>query len=93
MNAFEEYLQERGYIKLELGSYRTWVSERWHRMFVGRGLVRQNLYQQYVPNRGILPEFIRWLDLYDRAQHDRDYPASRPLLLDAEVEEIRRIIV
>lgn len=93
MNPFEEELFKKGYCKLRLGSYRIWISKRWHEMFVRRGLVRKNFYGQYCPNTLTLQEFIRWSVLYDKVQHDRDYPKSNPLLTPQELEMIRIQII
>ncbi len=92
MNEFTEFMIKKGWVKLQPGSYRTWMSKRWHEMFERRGLVRKNFYQQFVPNTGSLPEFIKWLELYDKAQHDRDYPKSYKQLTEEESREIRQMI-
>ncbi len=83
---------KKGWVKLQPGSYRIWMSKRWHEMFVRRGLVRKNLYQQFIPNTGNLLEFMKWLELYDKAQHDRDFPRSYKQLTETEVLEIRQEI-
>jgi hypothetical protein len=90
MDELQQYLFARGYIRLQPGSYHTWISGKWHAMFVRRGLVNKNFYKQYVPNTQSLSEFIKWLVLYDKAQHDRDYPQSYKQLTEAESIEIRR---
>ncbi len=92
MDKFTEHMIKKGWVKLQPGSYRTWMSKRWHEMFERRGLVRKNLYQQFVANTGSLPEFIKWLDLYDKAQHDRDFPKSNKFLTEEESREIRQMI-
>lgn len=89
MNPFQQELFKKGYIKLQPGSYRIWISKRWHEFFVRRGLVRKNFYKQYCPNTATLKVFITWLLLYDKAQHDRDYPKSNSQLLPEELERIR----
>lgn len=93
MNEYEKQLFTRGYIKLQPGSYRIWVGKKWHEMFVRRGLVRKNLYKQYVANTHSLSVFIRWLDLYDKTQHDRDFPKSYKQLTEEELLEIRREVI
>lgn len=90
MNPFETELFKKGYVKLQMGSYRTWISKRWHEFFVRRGLVHKNFYKQWCPDTETLPIFIRWLKLYDKAEHDRDYPRSNPLLKKEELEMIQR---
>lgn len=92
MNEFEKFLQERGYIKLELGSYYRWISVKWHRMFIRNGLVKLNFYNQYSPTKEKLLEFSKMSNLYDRVQHDRDYPKSMPQVTKEEKEQIKRII-
>ncbi len=93
MNEFEKQLFAKGYIKLQQGSYRIWVSKKWHDMFVRRGLVRKTFDGQYSPNTGSFSEFIKWLDLYDKMQHDREYPKSYKKLSESEILEIRREVV
>lgn len=93
MNPFEQELFAKGYIKLQPGSYRIWISKRWHEMFVRRGLVRKNYYKQYCPLMETLQEFCRWDDLYDKLCHDRDFPKSRPFLTENEIVEIRREVI
>lgn len=93
MNEYQKQLFTKGYIKLQPGSYRIWISSRWHDMFKRRGLVHKNLYSQYVPDIYSLPEFISWLVLYDKAQHDRDFPHSYKLLTEEELMQIRREVV
>ncbi len=93
MNPFETELFSKGYIRLVAGSYRTWVSKKWHEMFVRRGLVHKNFYKQYITDRVALTEFIRWLELYDKAQHDRDWPRSYPQLTKDELTMIQREVV
>ena len=92
MEPFTESMIKKGYVKLAMGSYRIWVSKKWHEMFVRRGLVRKNFYGQFCPNTGSLPEFIRWLSLYDKLIHDRDYPRSNPMLTPEELVEIRQVV-
>lgn len=93
MNPFEIELFHKGYIKLQPGSYRIWMSKKWHEMFVRRGFVKKNFYKQYVGNMDTLSYFIIWLTLYDKAQHDRDFPRSSPFLKKEELEMIQREIV
>lgn len=89
MNEFEIYLFNKGYCKLVQGSYRTWISKRWHEMFVRRGLVTKNFDQQYSPYKDTLPEFLKWLAFYDKSQHDREFPRSKRFLTEEELIEIR----
>lgn len=89
MNPLQAELFKKGYCKLQQGSYHLWISKKWHEMFVGRGLVRKNLYGQYVPNRETLREFIIWMDLYSKVEHDRDFPKSYPQLTETEKGMIR----
>lgn len=93
MNTYEKQLLDKGYIKLELGSYRKWISLKWHRMFIRRGLVRKNFYKQYSPVLERLDEFCKWDTLYDKIQHDRDFPKSIRLITEEEMREIRQTIV
>lgn len=92
MNEFTQSMFKKGYVKLQAGSYRIWLSKRWHEMFVRRGLVHKNLYGQFNPNTGTLTEFSRWLELYDKLCHDRDYPRSYRQLNSAEIDEIRQVV-
>jgi hypothetical protein len=89
MNPFEQSLFQKGYCKLQQGSYHIWISKRWHEMFIRRGLVRKNFYGQFVPNRETLSIFIEWMDLYRKAEHDRDWPKSYKQLTPEEIEKIR----
>ncbi len=93
MEELQKELFSKGYIKLQQGSYRIWVSKRWHEMFSRRRLVNKNLYKQYVANRETLSEFIKWLDLYDKAEHDKSFPKSEKQLTEEELVEIRREIL
>ncbi len=93
MNEFEKRLFSKGYIKLQPGSYRIWVSSKWHEMFKRRRLVAKNFYNQYCPNMNTLEEFIKWLDIYIKVEHDRDFPKSNPWLQEEELRNIRREIV
>lgn len=93
MNEFEKQLFTKGYIKLQLGSYRTWMSKRWHEMFIRRGLVRKNFYGQYSPQADNVAEFCKWLDRYDKLQHDRDFPKSYKQLTESEIIEIRATVI
>lgn len=93
MNELEKRLFAKGYIKLQLGSYRVWISKKWHEMFVRRGLVRKNFYGQFMSNTATLAEFCKWLELYDKACHDRDYPKSEKMVNPAEMEEIRLQVI
>ena len=93
MSELQTQLFNKGYIKLQPGSYRIWISKRWHEMFSSRRLVNKNLYKQYIPNRETLPEFIKWLELYDKAEHDRDFPLQEKWLSEEELIEIRREIL
>lgn len=92
MNPLEESLFKKGYCKLQHGSYYVWISKRWHEMFVRRGLVRKNFYGQFVGNRDTIQELIRWLDLYTKVEHDRDFPKSPPQLKEEERVEIRQTV-
>lgn len=89
MNEYQTLLFKKGYVLLTLGSYRRWMSKRWHEMFVRQGWVRKNLYGQYNPNTETLPQFCEWLSLYDKAMHDRDYPRSFPQLSADETIKIK----
>lgn len=62
-------------------------------MFVRRGLVRKNIYKQYVPNMETLKVFIEWMVLYDKVMHDKDFPKSNPFLTPGDREKIRFEIV
>lgn len=93
MNQFEQSLFKKGYCRLQPGSYRIWISKRWHGMFVRRGLVRKNFYGQYSPHRETLGEFCRWLELYDKLCHDKDFPKSKRQINPAEMDEIRLQII
>lgn len=93
MNEFENDLFKKGYVKLQLGSYRIWMGKKWHEMFVRRGLVKKNFFGQYSPQKDSLQEFCRWLTLYDKLEHDRDYPKSNPFLTGEEIIEIRAVVV
>ncbi len=93
MNEFTQHMISKGWVKLQLGSYRVWMRKKWHEMFVCRGLVRKNFYQQFVPNTLTLSEFSRWLSLYDKTQHDHEFPKSKPFLTPDEITEIRQIII
>lgn len=93
MNPFEESLFKKGYVKLQLGSYRIWMGKKWHEMFVRRGLVRKNFFGQFTINKDSLEEFCRWLTLYDKLEHDRDYPKSNKFLTEEEIIEIRAVVV
>lgn len=90
---FNTHLAKKGYVKLPLNSYRTCISGKWHAMFVRRGLVQKNFYGQYSPNTATLQEFIKWLELYDKTQHDRDFPNSYKQLTPQEIIEIRAAVV
>ena len=90
MNPFESELFSKGYIKLPLGSYALWISKKWHMMFVRRGLVIKNFYNQYIIVGENLSVYLKWIRLYDKTQHDRDFPKSKRFLTEAEGLEIRR---
>ena len=92
MNEYEKQLFEKGYVKLQLGSYRMWISKRWHEFFCYQGFVRKNFYGQFVSNTKSLKEFIRWLELYDKAMHDRDYPKSYSQLSEEERALIKQTL-
>lgn len=92
MSQFTKDMIKKGYVKLQAGSYRIWISKRWHEMFVRRGLVHRNFYGQFSPYKDSLAEFGKWLDLYDKLCHDRDYPRSNPFLSTEEVIEIRQVV-
>jgi hypothetical protein len=93
MNEYQKHLLTKGYILLELGSYRRWMGKRWHEFFVRSGWVRRNLYGQYNPNTKTLGVFAQWLTLYDKAMHDRDYPHSFPHLSADETIKIKTNII
>lgn len=76
----------KGYVHLELGSYRLWVLKNWHQFFLDRKLIKRNAYGQYVPYLDTFKEFEKWSVLYDAFMDARD--KSHTLTLD-EANEIR----
>lgn len=90
---FDTSMFAKGYVKLPSGSYRLWISKKWHEMFVRRGLVSRNFYGQFNPDTISLREFIIWLKLYDASCHDRNFPNSKPQLKIEQLAMIRKEVI
>lgn len=63
----------RGYVRLELGSYRGWVLKNWHEYFVNQRWIKRNAYGQYVPYLDTIKVFGEMLAFYDEFMDARDF--------------------
>lgn len=60
-----KYLFAKGYVRLNAGSYCTWILKEWHLLFIRKNLVHRKYDGSFVTYEPNLKEFALWLRLYD----------------------------